>query len=123
MDSSGIVLFYTSSPRKYDAAITTIGRVIEPGMLIPPNTKEFVIAAECAAQCTEKVCSSHDEQVESEVLLLHSYNLQFFPEEGITVFANLLHTHVIGKHLQVKSQPVTKLFKTREYVRAENQVL
>ena len=28
-------------------------------------------------------------------------NLQYFPEEGITVFANLLHTHTIGKDVTV----------------------
>lgn len=33
-----------------------------------------------------------------EVLL---FQLQFFPKEGVPFFANLLHTHLIGKHLQV----------------------
>lgn len=86
-DSSGIRFHYTSTARELDAGILDIGHQVYPTMIVPPGVANFTITGICSAECTEK----------------------FFPEDGIHIFANLLHTHVIGhgltlQHLRYNSE-------------------
>lgn len=54
-DSSGMRIWYTSSPREYDAGIFEVGYYVHPYMVIPPNAKNFTITGVSLDDCTTKV--------------------------------------------------------------------
>ncbi|CAI8042462.1 DBH-like monooxygenase protein 1 homolog, partial [Geodia barretti] len=80
VDSSGMRMYYTSTAREYDAGILTFGHDITPDQIIPPNAKSFTTTAILTGECTEAI----------------------LPEDGIRVFGNFLHTHVVGHGLTVQ---------------------
>ena len=53
----------------------TIGHVTMASLLIPPESKNFMVTGHCSDDCTSK----------------------YFPKDGITIFNVLLHTHLAGK--------------------------
>ena len=55
-DSSGMRIWYTSSPREHDAGMLTVGYSVNPHMVIPPNAKNFTITSFVHEECTNKVC-------------------------------------------------------------------
>jgi hypothetical protein len=79
-DSSGMRLFYTDTPREHDAGILQVGYGITSLIVVPPNTKNFTITG----------------------LVNDEYTNQYFPRDGIHVFANGLHTHVAGRGLNLQ---------------------
>jgi dopamine beta-monooxygenase len=76
VDSSGVQLHITPHLRKYDASVLLSGAA-ENDIVIPPKRKEFQVVADCPSFCTE----------------------QAFPEEGIFVYAYLMHMHLLGKRM------------------------
>ncbi|XP_029468388.1 dopamine beta-hydroxylase [Rhinatrema bivittatum] len=74
-DSSGILLHYTPTLRRYDAGIMELGLVYTPVMAIPPQQKEFVLSGYCIEKCTQMT----------------------LPPDGIHIFASQLHTHLTGR--------------------------
>ncbi|XP_065897525.1 putative DBH-like monooxygenase protein 2 isoform X2 [Dysidea avara] len=80
VDSSGIRLYYTDKPRQEDAAVLTLGHSVIGHMIIPPRVQQYVVHGFCSSNCTD----------------------EYFPEDGITVFANLLHLHTVGVELTLK---------------------
>ncbi len=74
IDSSGMEFFYSDTKPVHRAGIMILGHVVSPTMIIPPKVNDFVVEGLCASDCTQ----------------------EFFPPEGITVFANILHTHLAG---------------------------
>ncbi len=74
IDQSGIRIYYTSKLRKSDAAIMEVGLEYNPKNSIPPQTNAFRISGYCASECTEAS----------------------LPQNGITIFASQLHTHLTG---------------------------
>lgn len=80
LDSSGIEFFYTSTPRQDDAGILFLGHTVVYTMVIPPNAADYSILGVCSPTCTA----------------------EYFPEEGIHIFANMLHTHLVGHGLVVQ---------------------
>ena len=109
VDSSGLNFFYVSTPRKEDAGIMFFGHVVLWNMLIPPKADDYKIVGMCAAGCTREVyrlvlyvCNQYcisGERILAIIilLLLDFFIMQHIPEKGIKIFANLLHTHLIGK--------------------------
>ncbi|XP_065899415.1 putative DBH-like monooxygenase protein 2 [Dysidea avara] len=77
VDSSGMRLYFSDKPRQEVAGIVTLGKLATGHMIIPPGVQRYTVRGFCANQCTNAN----------------------FPEEGITVFANLLHTHTAGAEL------------------------
>ena len=92
-DSSGFEFYYTTTKPMHEAGVLPVGHRVTPGMIIPPNTDSYVIEGLCPGRCTEEV---------SELVLYIDMRLyifvQSFPPDGITVFANILHTHIYGNN-------------------------
>jgi len=74
-DSSGIRVYYTSSLRRHDAGVLSVG--LDPNWrhIIPPGQPEVVSEGHCISACTQ----------------------QALPPRGIDIFGVALHTHLIGK--------------------------
>ena len=54
-DSSGMRIWYTSSPREYDAGMLAVGYSVTPHMVVPPNAKNFTITGFVHEECTNRV--------------------------------------------------------------------
>jgi hypothetical protein len=65
--------------RELDAGQLMIGHDVNPSLLVPPNTDDFVVAGHCSSECTNQ-----------------------FPEGGLTVFNSLLHSHLSGRKLKIR---------------------
>ena len=48
-------MWFTSTPREYDAGIITFGHDITPEQIIPPNAKNFTTTALLTDECTKAV--------------------------------------------------------------------
>ena len=55
VDSSGMRLWYTSTPREHDAGIMFFGHRVHELMVIPPDAKNFTITGVMTENCTNKV--------------------------------------------------------------------
>ena len=55
MDSSGLTFTYLETPREFDAGILTLGHLVTPRMIIPPNDANYTVSAFCSVDCTEEV--------------------------------------------------------------------
>ncbi|RNA02847.1 dopamine beta-hydroxylase [Brachionus plicatilis] len=79
IDSSGMRVFYIGGPgqklREYDAGIMEVGLEYNPKNSIPPKALSFHHHGYCLSECTENS----------------------LPEQGITIFASQLHTHLTGR--------------------------
>jgi hypothetical protein len=77
--TSGMRVYYTESLRRHDAGVLSVG--IDPNWrhIIPPGQPEVVSEGHCISGCT----------------------WQALPPRGIKVFAAALHTHLIGKTMQL----------------------
>ncbi|CAF0960166.1 unnamed protein product [Adineta steineri] len=74
IDQSGIRIYYTKDLREKEAGIMEVGLEYNPKNSIPPGSPSFRISGYCAGECTRASLSN----------------------EGITVFASQLHTHLTG---------------------------
>jgi hypothetical protein len=83
--TSGIRVYYTASLRRHDAGVLSVG--LDPNWrhIIPPGQPEVLSEGHCISTCTQ----------------------QAVPPKGIKVFAVALHTHLIGKtvQLQIYAEP------------------
>ena len=79
VDSSGIIVVLTETPRQHDAGLLLVGQVLQ-GMFIPPRATNYSLVAECPSDCTSSI----------------------LPSSGITFVASLLHTHEAGRGLVVR---------------------
>ena len=71
-DSSGLRLWYTSTLREYSAIVISIGDGYD--QFIPPGIR-----------------------TKNYAFLTHECTNTIFPEEGINIFANFYHQHLIGR--------------------------
>ena len=98
-DRSGFNLTYLSTGRKYDAGVFEVGHSVTDEMVVPGRAVSYSIFGECRSNCT-LVCSLHACSLETCMLHLQLvtiyFSLQNLPTDGITVFANTLHTHLAG---------------------------
>lgn len=105
-DNSGLRLFYTARLRAHDAGVLSIGAycvrvcalivfvmrnvssVVGAGMdpnwrhIIPPFQRSVVSAGHCIEGCTRKA----------------------FPRAGISIFAVMMRTHLIGREIRLRHQ-------------------
>ncbi|XP_003387559.2 PREDICTED: DBH-like monooxygenase protein 2 homolog isoform X2 [Amphimedon queenslandica] len=86
VDSSGVTFYYIDTPREHDSGILAVGHAVNQYMIIPPKARDYTIYSFCPTDCTT-----------------------LFPQDGIHVFANLLHTHLLGvsitlHHLRASNQ-------------------
>ncbi|XP_033223528.1 MOXD1 homolog 2 [Belonocnema kinseyi] len=79
-DNSGLRLLYTDRLRIHDAGILSIG--IDPNWrhIIPPGQPEVVSEGHCIAECTG----------------------QTVPNNGINMFAVIMHTHELGRKVRLR---------------------
>ncbi|XP_031841330.1 DBH like monooxygenase olf413 [Nomia melanderi] len=79
-DSSGLRLHYTDRLRTHDAGILSVG--IDPNWrhLIPPGQPEVVSEGHCISDCTR----------------------QTIPNNGINIFAVVMHTHQLGRKVRLR---------------------
>ncbi|KAL5491375.1 hypothetical protein EMCRGX_G016654 [Ephydatia muelleri] len=74
IDSSGLNLIYTSTVPQNEAGILNLGLLTSPLLMIPPKASAFTVRGICMPNCSSS----------------------YFPPTGITIFANLLHSHLAG---------------------------
>lgn len=79
-DSSGLRLLYTERLRTHDAGVLSIG--IDPNWrhIIPPGQPEVISEGHCVADCTG----------------------QTVPNNGVNMFAVIMHTHQLGKKVRLR---------------------
>lgn len=104
-DSSGLKFTYTSEPQRHRAGILTVGFSSNNRLIIPPGRDNYVVNGICPGSCTQKVIM-HTQYAypqagkwlacRSLITIIMNIIIQFFPPEGITVFGNMLHTHLAG---------------------------
>lgn len=99
MDSSGLKFTFTSDPQRHRAAILTTGYSSTNFLVIPPGRESHTINSVCSSECTQKVlyyyCHLCYQIYHNSIIILFK-TVQYFPPEGITVFGNMLHTHLTG---------------------------
>ena len=103
VDSSGMRMWFTSTPRQYDAGIITFGHRITRDQIIPPNAKNFTTTALLTEKCTNTVRLHQFWQI---FIIYSAFCLcpQLLPKDGIRLFANLLHTHEAGMITSILSK-------------------
>ncbi|KAF6023519.1 moxd1 [Bugula neritina] len=77
VDSSGLRVTYTSNLREQDAGTVEVGAV--DGLIVPPHPENFEYFSICHTSCTE----------------------QWIPDDGVTVFGYILHTHLLGAKIKL----------------------
>ncbi|XP_066265138.1 DBH-like monooxygenase protein 1 [Branchiostoma lanceolatum] len=77
-DTSGIRIYYTPVLRTHDGGVMQIGAQVRPTMMIPPGAERFNVYAHCSSFCLKEA----------------------LPEDGVTVFASFLHTHLAGRSIR-----------------------
>ncbi|XP_065886142.1 DBH-like monooxygenase protein 1 homolog [Dysidea avara] len=80
IDSSGMRLYYVKQPRQFNSSMISVGYLTRPQMVIPPRVDRYTVYGYCSKRCT----AAH------------------LPEDGVTIFSNLFHTHVIGVYLKLR---------------------
>jgi hypothetical protein len=55
VDSSGMRLWYTSSPREHDSGVLYLGHFVTPYHIIPPNSKNFTTTGVMLGECSSRV--------------------------------------------------------------------
>ena len=55
LDSSGLRVWYTKTPREHEAGILTVGHFVHPYHVIPPNSQNFVSTGLLTEKCSKDV--------------------------------------------------------------------
>ncbi|KAJ6646317.1 MOXD1 like 2 [Pseudolycoriella hygida] len=79
-DNSGLRLYYTNNLRKHDAGVLSIGMDPNWRHIIPPFQEKVVSEGHCIEDCTRKG----------------------FPRQGISIFAVMMRTHLIGRQIKLR---------------------
>ncbi len=79
IDASGMRVFYTEELRPNDLGALSIGSMISPRQFIPPGRTEFRTIGMCGSHCTQKL-----------------------GDDGVTLTAVLLHSHLLGRKLRLR---------------------
>lgn len=75
-----------------------MGHAVVPYMFVPPSTNRFTVSGFCSSECTSRVCLHRGKLSSLKCYDDDNCNIiQFIPEEGIRIFANFMHTHLVGK--------------------------
>ena len=101
---------YTQTRREHDAGIMTVGHVVHFRQVIPPRTQNYSTYGICHSSCTSQ-------QVQKMMRCeIHSLATVIqLPADGIRVFGNLLHTHLLGKYVGSTYTDSTALTHTVMY--------
>ncbi|XP_029639774.1 DBH-like monooxygenase protein 1 isoform X2 [Octopus sinensis] len=87
LDSSGIDITLTKSKRQYNVGMLSVGYVVQrTKQLIPPYAKEFKYYGHCEA-CGSMITPERNSQ---------------WNEDGVKMFAVLLHAHLAGRKIRVR---------------------
>ncbi|XP_078583126.1 DBH-like monooxygenase protein 1 [Branchiostoma floridae x Branchiostoma japonicum] len=77
-DSSGIRVYYTPVLREHDGGVLQVSAPAWPSMMIPPGAERFNVLAHCSSSCLQEA----------------------LPEDGVTIVASFLHTHLAGRSIR-----------------------
>ncbi|XP_037081749.1 DBH-like monooxygenase protein 1 [Pollicipes pollicipes] len=80
VDSSGLEFTLTSTPRPMDSSMMTLGHDISQLLVVPPRLPTLVVTGHCSDECLDLA----------------------LPPEGVTVFAALPHTHLLGHQVRLR---------------------
>ncbi|XP_043238916.1 DBH-like monooxygenase protein 1 homolog [Amphibalanus amphitrite] len=80
VDSSGLEFTLTPQPRREDAAMLIVGHDVSQLQLIPPGQRTLPVAGHCSDECLQLA----------------------LPDSGVTVFAALPHTHLLGRQIRLR---------------------
>ncbi|XP_058126018.1 MOXD1 homolog 2-like [Anopheles ziemanni] len=80
VDNSGLRLYYTTTLRKHDAGVLSVG--IQPNWrhIIPPGQDQVLSEGHCIEECTQRA----------------------FPRPGINIFAVMMQTNHMGKKISLR---------------------
>nr|ADP08787.1 dopamine beta hydroxylase [Azumapecten farreri] len=80
VDSSGIIISYTTQLRQHDAGMMYTGSSVSPRQIVPPYEKAFVTCSYCPEECFDRA----------------------LPDEGVKVFAVFQHAHLLGTAIKTR---------------------
>ncbi|KAJ9576577.1 hypothetical protein L9F63_025529, partial [Diploptera punctata] len=80
VDSSGVRMYLSPTLRQYDGGVIELGLEYTDKMAIPPAQPHFQLTGYCITECTAVA----------------------IPQQGITIFASQLHTHLTGVRVFTK---------------------
>lgn len=80
VDSSGLRLYYTPILRKHDAGVLSVGMDPNWRHIIPPGQSGVVSEGHCVSDCTKRA----------------------LPQNGVSVFAVIMRTHMIGRRVRLR---------------------
>jgi len=73
---AGVAVYYTEELREIEAGFFEVFHNYHPSLVIPPDTKNWMIVGHCSSGCTEAS----------------------FDPEGINIITVDLHAHISGTH-------------------------
>ncbi|XP_032817811.2 DBH-like monooxygenase protein 1 isoform X1 [Petromyzon marinus] len=82
-DNSGLRLHYTAQLRAYDAGVMETGVWVSLYHMVPPHAPHWVSQGHCTRECLNEALGTERPQ-------------------GVSVFAVLLHAHLVGRELLVR---------------------
>eukprot|EP00795_Rhopilema_esculentum_P009584 gene9584-17340_t len=100
VDTSGFRMFY-SEPRKYEAAMLTVGASITDNIIIPPGMSRWTLKGVCTKSCTQKLDGSGP-----------------LSRKSIKIFASFPHAH--GSAIAIHTTVVRNGLEVEELVRNDN---
>jgi hypothetical protein len=77
---TGLEIYHGENLRDIEAAIFIQSYTVDPALLVPPSTSDFMIGSSCPAECTQSG----------------------LPPQGITVMNVLLHSHLSGRQIKFR---------------------
>jgi hypothetical protein len=78
--TTGFDAYFSDELRENEGSIMMVGAHILPSLIIPPNSKDFVVAGHCSENITK----------------------QFIPPEGVNIVSINLHSHLAGRKMRIR---------------------
>lgn len=106
-DNSGLKLYYTAQLRKYDAGVLSIGMFLIIGRMHAIHTfgtNFFVDARTGMDPNWRHIIPPFHDRVVSEGHCVEGCTRKAFPRTGISIFAVMMRTHLIGKDIKLRHQ-------------------
>ena len=100
-DSSGFLITYSRIAPTYKAGVLIIGHVTTPLMIIPPRDPSFSVwnmRFQLHYICKHIKCLRNTEcwSIFTHTWIINFTPLKAIPSTGINIFANMMHTHLVG---------------------------
>ena len=95
-DRSGFNITYLNEGRMLDAGLLAVGHRVTSEMIVPPGVGNFTVTGTCDPSCTTSVRILYITIIYVCDVIVALILLQSEFCNGVTVFGNVLHTHLAG---------------------------